>query len=55
MDADERRLTIDFYLCEFVFICGCFRKTSLQTRPETILVRTGLESRPTVGLIIGGC
>ncbi len=23
MDPDERRLTVDFYLCEFVFICGC--------------------------------
>ena len=26
MDTDEHRLTVDFYLCEFVFICGCLRR-----------------------------
>ena len=24
MDTDEHRLTVDFYLGQFVFICGCF-------------------------------
>ena len=26
MDADEHRLIVDVYLCEFVFICGCLRR-----------------------------
>ena len=26
MDADEYRLTVDLYLFEFVFICGCCRR-----------------------------
>ena len=26
MDSDEHRLIVDFYLCKFVFICGCLRR-----------------------------
>jgi hypothetical protein len=26
IDTDEHRFTVDFYLCEFVFICGCLPK-----------------------------
>ena len=26
MDADEHRLIVDFYLCKFVFICGCLHR-----------------------------
>ena len=59
MDADEHRLIVDFYLCQFVFIYGCWHRFHSESSTVTsfwfnVQRKSNTGSQVAFSLIIAG-